>query len=290
MNLREKEIVLMEIQPHPIAFMDLYIIFLVPILINIYLIFKANYIVGSILQILNAELLSEDQMKMIIWTLMNIFPFIIMFLVKSAVKWLLIGSLMTIVAIIIKIQYGVSCEILGIIFGIAGLGLTNTYRKAHKYYITNERIVMEFKFIRHKHREIELRDIRELIVEKGIIGRILDVGTILPITSSGLGIGEDISMIGGAGKIKNINIGIGAGRTIKVPRGRSPYTLFGVKKPLKIKELISKEKSKHEEDHILTEISNKLERIIGDEEKEPATLHEKRIEDSGREGLNRFQL
>ena len=290
MNLREKEIVLMEIQPHPIAFMDLYIIFLVPILINIYLIFKANYIVGSILQILNAELLSEDQMKMIIWILMNIFPFIIMFLVKSAVKWLLIGSLMTIVAIIIKIQYGVSCEILGIIFGIIGLGLTNIYRKAHKYYITNERIVMEFKFIRHKHREIELRDIRELIVEKGIIGRILDVGTILPITSSGLGIGEDISMIGGAGKIKNINIGIGAGRTIKVPRGRSPYTLFGVKKPLKIKELISKEKSKHEEDHILTEISNKLERIIGDEEKEPATLHEKRIEDSGREGLNRFQL
>ncbi|RLE56423.1 MAG: hypothetical protein DRJ30_02105 [Candidatus Methanomethylicota archaeon] len=290
MNLREKEIVLMEIQPHPIAFMDLYIIFLVPILINIYLIFKANYIVGSILQILNVELLSEDQMKMIIWTLMNIFPFIIMFLVKSAVKWLLIGSLMIIVAIIIKIQYGVSCEILGIIFGIIGLGLTNIYRKAHKYYITNERIVMEFKFIRHKHREIELRDIRELIVEKGIIGRILDVGTILPITSSGLGIGEDISMIGGAGKIKNINIGIGAGRTIKVPRGRSPYTLFGVKKPLKIKELISKEKSKHEEDHILTEISNKLERIIGDEEKETATLHEKRIEDSGREGLNRFQL
>jgi len=53
-----------------------------------------------------------------------------------------------------------------------------------------------------KRREVFYDRISDLIFERSILGRILNFGSIIPLTASGIGTGMDISLIGaGVGKI-----------------------------------------------------------------------------------------
>ncbi|MEM3615328.1 MAG: PH domain-containing protein, partial [Candidatus Methanomethylicia archaeon] len=186
-----------------------------------------------------------------------------MFIMKSSIKWLVTGILMVAIPIIVEMKIEIITKTtMGVILGIIWLALSNMYRKAHTYYITNERVISEYKFLREKHREINYQYLSDIIVEKGIIGRILNIGTVIPVSTAGLGLGGEIAAISGKLDVKQATLGVIAGASINIPKGRSPNILFGVKNPMKIKEIISQEIAKHSESGLLTKISENLEKVL----------------------------
>lgn len=273
-ELRRDEKIVKQLKPHPIAFTDLYSIFLYLIIINIlfYIYYQdiTNWllklpIVGWIPQI-------KDYLTLTIWGLSIILPFLVIALIKAVWKWFILSLITVILGAIFKIKLQIPEQAPAIIIGLIGLSLVEMYRKGHTYYITNQRIITELKFITQKQREFSYSKLNELIVSKGIIGRIFNVGTIIPITATGMGLGEDIAAagIGTTTKIKGVEIGGGVigGKTVVVPRGRSAYTLFGVKNPVKIKELISQYAWQQEETPILRKIAEDIEKLVYKEEEE----------------------
>ncbi|MEM3709797.1 MAG: PH domain-containing protein, partial [Nitrososphaerales archaeon] len=150
-----------------------------------------------------------------------------------------------------------------IIASILGSILTEFYRRGHAFYVTDQRIISELRFLSYKRRELTYDKINDLALTKGILGRIFNYGTIFPITASGFGLGEDLAVATagmGATSKKGFSggIAVSGGRTISVPRGRSSYVLFGVRNPNEVYEIISKNIHGYEEAPYLKKILEEL--------------------------------
>lgn len=270
----------MRIKPHPISFIELYLISTYIIVFSIILRFYVNEIVEKIIENMGKPFFPIDYMPIIVWATITILPFIVMFIAKSSMKWLLIGIFTIVIPIVIKFKFGIEESTLTLIMGIIYFTMSNMYRNAHTYYITSERIISEYKFLREKSREINYQYITDVVVEKGIIGRIFNVGVIIPISTAGLGLGGEIAAISGKIDLKQASLGVVAGKSIVIPKGRSPNVLFGVKDPMKVKEIISKEISKHSESGLLSKISENLEKVLekvksGESESSSRTIGDK---------------
>lgn len=271
-ELRRDEKIIKQIKPHPLAFTDLYSIFLYLIIINILFLIYYQDITNWLLKLPIVGWIPQLQayLTLTAWSLSIILPFLAIALLKATWKWFILSLIAMILGIIFKFKFQIPEQAPAIIIGLIGLSLVEMYRKGHTYYITNQRIITELKFITQKQKEFSYSKLNELIVKQGIIGRIFNIGTIIPITATSLGLGEDITAtgIGATTNVKGIKIGggIAGGKTVIVPRGRSAYTLFGVKNPIKIKELISKHAWQQEETPILRKIAEDIEKLVYEKE------------------------
>lgn len=261
-KLREGEELILKLKPHPIAFMELYFTGLYVAIASIIARIYADELALKVSKLLGLNIVPIEYMSTLVWAFTIMIPFIVMFIAKSSIKWLAAGLIMVIASIAIKFETGISESTSSLFMGIVWLALSNMYKNAHTYYITTDRIISEYKFIKEKTREISYQYITDLVVEKGVIGRILNVGTIIPVSTAGLGLGGEIAAISGKIDVKQTSLGVIAGTNIVMPKGRSPNVLFGVKDPMKVKEIISKEMAKHSESGILTKISENLEKIL----------------------------
>lgn len=166
---------------------------------------------------------------------MIIIPGIIIALTQINWKWFALFIAIIVFIMVLKIEFGLDfnqVNLFLISFGIIGALGTEFWRRRHRYYITNLRIVTECM---GKRREVFYDRILDLILERSILGWIFKFGSITPLTGSGIGTGMDISLIGaGVGKsVKEKLLGVmfGGGKTISTPRARSPYILYGIPNP-----------------------------------------------------------
>lgn len=272
-ELRQDERIVEQVKPHPIAFTDLYVIFSYLVIVNVLFYIYYRDVVNWLLTLPIIGWIPQAQgyLALTAWAIIIILPFLIVALMRVVWKWFILSVIAVILGAIFKVKLQIPEQAPALIIGLIGLSLVEMYRKGHMYYITNQRIVTELKFITQKQRELSYSKLNELIVTKGIIGRLLNVGTIIPITATGIGLGGDVAAagVGAAAKVKGIEVGGGVmgGKTVIVPRGRSAYTLFGVKNPVKIKELISQYAWQQEETPILKKIAEDIEKLVYKEEK-----------------------
>jgi membrane protein YdbS with pleckstrin-like domain len=119
-----------------------------------------------------------------------------------------------------------------IIVSIVGFLIVEMYRRSHKYYITNLRIVFKGGLFTKRERTIRYEKIADINSRQGILGQIFGFGTIIPISESGFGLGSDKSMAGGGvevGGTKARLFGfVGGGKEVQTPIARSYYELHGV--------------------------------------------------------------
>lgn len=113
--------------------------------------------------------------------------------------------------------------------------LTFFYVRGHKYWITTKRIVIVKTFIQRNIREIEYGKITDIALEQGILGRIFNFGTIIPITPSTLGTGSIIYTDAFGRIVKS---------TVEAET-QSRYSIYGVKNPMKIRDLINLQLEKY---------------------------------------------
>ena len=273
LKFREDEKVVASLKPHPLAFLDFYALFAYLVSIGaIFWIFESQ-IKAAISNIIPIDW-GVETVFLILWFACLVIPFLVVAVLKITWRWLFlsigIGALGAALELYFKIVH--SLQIPSILIGIIGLALTDVYRRKFDFYITDQRILIELNFVSQKRREILYSKISDLVVEKGWLGSVFKYGSVIPITESGFGLGEDVSAVTVAGtgaplpKGPKITTAVSGGRTVSVPRGRSFYVLFGVRKPETVSDMISQLIHGYEEAPYLRKIAAGVETLVKKEE------------------------
>jgi len=265
LKLNEDEELFLSLRPHPLAFLDFYMIFSYVIIISFIFILYREQIL-SWLESISLLGLLKDQLFILFWGISIILPFLAIAILKITWRWFFFALILVVLGVILVSIYNLPSyymQIPSIIASITGLILTEFYRRGHAFYITSQRIISELRFLSYKRRELTYGKINDIALTKGILGRIFNYGTIFPITASGFGLGQDLAIVTtgmGAALKKGVGAGVAVsgGRTISVPRGRSSYVLFGVRKPDEVYETISKHIHGYEEAPYLKKILDEL--------------------------------
>lgn len=117
------------------------------------------------------------------------------------------------------------------------LGFAEIQRISHSYILTNLRILFRGGTFVSMERQIRYEAITDLDGKQSIFGRIFGYGTLIPITQSGFGLGNDTSqanvMVGGGaakgGVVGGIGVQAGGGKEVAVARARTHDQLTGVR-------------------------------------------------------------
>lgn len=273
LKFREDEKVLAHLEPHPLAFLDFYALFAYLVSIGATFWVFEPQIIGAIGQIIPVGW-GEEAALAILFAACLMIPFLVVAILKITWRWFFLSIGISILSILLRSYFHISngLQIPSILIGIVGFALTDVYRRKFDFYITDHRIIIELNFISQKRREILYSKISDLVVERGGLGRAFNYGSVIPITESGFGLGEDISAVTVAGtgaplpKGPKITTAVSGGRTISVPRGRSFYILFGVRKPNVVADMISQLVHGYEEAPYLKKIAAGVESLVKKEE------------------------
>ncbi len=128
---------------------------------------------------------------------------------------------------------GVFLPVYTVIASIIGFLIVELFRRSHRYIISNQRIVFKGGVITKEQRTLRYDKISDINTKQGILGQIFGFGTVIPISQSGFGLGNDQSFAGGGvqgGVTKRIGLlgFFGGGKGVQTPRTRSYYELHGV--------------------------------------------------------------
>lgn len=267
LNLIDREEIIRVLKPHPLSFYWLYIIWLYVIGVGIILLAYSDELLSALEGI---PFLPSQYPYMVLWILAILAPGIVIALFRIHWKWF---ALFAVIAVgITALAYQLSLNVvhqnaLLTLVGVVGLCGVELYRLSHSYIITNFRIVTETGFIGTKRRTLLYSKINDLIVEKSFLGKIFNYGTLIPVSASGMGLGEDFAIVGAGvgGQVPSgpgAGVMVGGGQSVSTPRGRSPYILFGVTHPDEVQSMIFGLMHAMEEGHYLQKISQDLEELV----------------------------
>jgi len=273
-KLLKDEKILEEVSPHPFSFWPYYVFFLYYIVIGGYMYSKYDDLLQSIVSFVGSGLIASI-LLVALWWLILIIPAVIFALLQISSRWVILYTLIAVVGTYAlyanKIALG---QIWLITIGIGVLGFISTefYRRAHKYIITNKRIVMGtyLGLFGTYERDILYSKIEDLVLKQGFLGKIFNYGTIVPTTASGIGTGVDVAKVeagvgvgaekGGVGA--GVGIAVGGERGVVTPRGRSWFILYGVPDPQRIYDLIITQMHEREPAQYLQKQVELLEKLV----------------------------
>lgn len=240
-KIQNGEKLIRKIRPHPLAFYKLYLIWIYLVLVGLF------FMEGPQIEIGN---MSPETSAWFAWWVSIIVPAILIALFRINWRWLFALVIPGLVAYYLPEQtwYLASLEtynlsLLGdqnlilMSFGALGILGTEMHRRSHRYYITSWRLILESGHLGVHRRTLLYKNINDLVVEQSVFGRIFNFGTVIPITASGFGLGNDFSIAGAAIGTK-ATVGAGGGKTISTPRARSYHLMEGIPRPDEIHDLI----------------------------------------------------
>ncbi|VUT26670.1 MAG: Bacterial membrane flanked domain protein [Candidatus Methanolliviera sp. GoM_asphalt] len=239
LSLIEGETILREASPHPLSFLNILSLSLFWLIWGIFLFWFFNSDYWSSMASWLAGFGAEAPAIVIIWLAGVIFAGIMASVLM--IRWRIFAIYLFIAAMGILLMYRIQCSnyvkfILeySIVVLIIGLGITELYRRSHRYFLTNFRVVLQGGILRKMERTLRHEKITDVGGIQGPLGRIFNFGTITPITGSGFGMGTDQTFAAGGGSSGGKRGGVrggviaGGGQEVQTPRARSYHELFGV--------------------------------------------------------------
>ncbi len=230
MRLMRGEELLVDTRPHPLAFAGLYVLYGYVLTVGILLWMRP-------LNVRLPEFLPVEGEVLSLWVVLVV-PLIIASLIKISWRWALASVILAALSTYMRMQ-GYPLWLPEVAFGLPGILSVDFYRRGHRYYVTSRRLVMEKRFLTVRKRELPISKINDVIVEIPLLGRIFNFGTVIPLTASGLGVGEDLALAGTSMKVSRFEVGVAGGRGVNVPRARTFLALYGVPDPDRISGIIS---------------------------------------------------
>lgn len=230
----DNETVETKLTPHVLSFVHLHLLWALPLLWSIFLLWLYNAPVWDTITLgLDAPL------AVVVWiaglALMGIAASI------ALVRWRIFFAYCAVMAagLLIAWQLDRWDEVWLFLPGytmlvfLVGLPLVEIYRHSHTYVLTNLRIVLQGGLIRSRQRSIRYEKISDVDSSQGLLGKLFGFGTIIPITASGFGMGDDESFAGGGVAVSpKKKVGFfgfaGGERGVNTPRARSYYELHGI--------------------------------------------------------------
>jgi len=243
----------MKLKPHPLAFWHLYAISLLLVALGYVMERIYALVAGFTLRLPLPFLQQYNAVNVLVFWGVLVGAGVIIGLVYLRVTSLLIFSAIALSGTLLTEYFKMPLQVhlwLLVVCGLAGIAFAEFYRRGHNYYITNLRVVMEKSFISYDSRQFTYNRIEDLAIVQGLLGRVLNYGTIVPVTASGFGLGEDSASAGiGAGlgvggkRLSPVGAGVGfsagGGRAVLIPRGRTYHTLYGIPRPREVQHAIA---------------------------------------------------
>lgn len=242
----ENEIIHQKFQPHKLSFIGLYILSIYIIIWTLFIFWLINSpywdTVGSILPF-------ESISIMILWWGGLLTGGIIasLLLVKWRIFFIYLGILLIGTLTMHYQNWNVENNFFILVYAalisLCGLLIIDIYRRSHKYYITNFRLVLQGGLFKFRERTLRYDKITDIEGSQGILGFLFRFGDIIPITQSGFGLGADATFAGMGTDItptKKSRLGFftGGQKEIQAPRTRSYYKLQGAYPYRNIKSLL----------------------------------------------------
>lgn len=257
----------MVLRPHPLAFAGLYVLWAYIAGVSLFYIFGKDLVTSGASSIPLIGSLVAGAAHLILWGVLILVPLIIVSVVKITWKYMLLGILIGIVAPAVMAYLGWPTYpwlgVLGIVTAVLGAVFTELHRRAHIYYITDRGIVMEYRGLtKTVRREVLYSQITDIVLEKGLLGKIFGFGNVIPITGSGLGLGADTANVGvavGGGKGVKGGVIVMGGKGVNVPRSRTFLMLYAVPDPEKAYDVIVEAMRESEEAPYLKKILKAIE-------------------------------
>lgn len=229
-----------------------------------------NAIMGMFFGSMIYTISSQEYLPVLLWTVMIVGVGFGISIFRISWRWIFIMIFVSLISVGITLGLGLPGEAtyyIAIVLSIVGIIGVELFRRSHRFYVTNFRIITQLKFIGYKENALSYDKINNIVIEQPLVGRIFNFGTLIPITASGLGMGDDFTAVtlGAAGKKGEGHIIGGAitgGRSINVPRTRSSYALFGVAHPKEIYNIVSGYIQEYVEAPYLKEMSKDLKDIL----------------------------
>ena len=262
MRLLEGEKVVMELKPHPLAFMRYISLCIYYLAMGIFF----YSIWGHVAQALAIPILGPTTVLTIWWILILVGPLLVGLF--HITYWPLLCSIgVGILGTVGVLMWGWPLTSLGaytVVCSIIGFFLVELYRRGHTYYITDQRLILTKRFLRKEERYLHYEHIIETNIRQGLIGQIFNFGTITPVTSSGLGVGQDFTALTVAAPVKRVGLqmAVTGGRTVGVPRARSYMELFGVPRPEEVRDLIERMRAAWRQVPYLRRIATATEQLL----------------------------
>ncbi|MBS7641140.1 MAG: PH domain-containing protein [Candidatus Bathyarchaeia archaeon] len=276
-DLFSSERVEVSLKPHPLSFLKYYLacLYLSLIAIAFHIICQwlrqnvwSNPSIAWLLNLLFSivpGLRSEEMVSLIIfWAILVLSGLLMGVLWVSKMPLLymiLIGASGTILEIYLYPEPATKSAIL-FLSTVIGLILVDIYRRGHEFLLTNYRIIAIKRFIGKEVREVMYDKISDLYMHQGLLGRIFNYGTIIPVSESGFGLGEDASLAtasaGTIAKGGSIGITVGGKRSVSRPRAATYFSLYGVPDPRRIRGIIGSKMLEMKEAPILRRIEGLL--------------------------------
>ncbi len=279
-ELLKNERIVLKTKPHPVSFWPYYVFFIYYIIISLIIITNTDSIVNwfnnSVLSFLGVT--GIDVVFVAIWWIILIVPALLVSIIRISWRWLILYVLFAITGTYLMYKYGFSPIDLyyaTIAIGFIGIVLTDLYRRSHEYILTNFRIIAMLGFLGLKSRDVFYSKITDVFTEQGMLGKVFNYGTVIPITPAGIGTGFDAAKVEvGVGGAKKVPAGptVGGGvaiegeKAVTVPRGRSSFILYGVPNPEQVRKIVLENMAAKEEAPYLERTVELLEKLV--EEKE----------------------
>lgn len=261
-----EERILASLHPHPLAFAGQALLWVYVLVVSIVMYFMGNQVSTSFRSIPVIGGLLGAYGEYVVYALAIVIPTLIYALVKIVWRYFLLTLLIAVgvplvLALVVKLPLRYTF-IVGAVAGILGVLAVEMHRRAHKYIVTDRRIIFEYSGLFKKiRRDLVYSRVSDIILEKGVLGKLFDFGNLIPISQPGLGLGSDMSFVtlgGSVGKDVRAGLAVTGGRSVKVPRSRSFYMLYGVPHPERVYDMIIEAIKASEEAPYLKKILDKM--------------------------------
>jgi hypothetical protein len=246
-SLLHGEEVDLTLQPHPVAFIDLYLLWG----IAAGLAAAAMLLSGSITEFLSPERLPDFILRTLapsrVSGLATLLVFFLMVaIVETAVAfvrsnfWWLIGGLTIALGsvVVFLVTSMTAGQILFLPLGIALIGMSQIefFRLSHRFTLTNRRIVFtrRFALTQHIHTEAYYHHITNLVVKHTSLERLVGAGTVIPVMASGLNVGSEVVSVTGHFLLFSTS----GSRERRLPRSLPYLCFFGVRRPDEVAAII----------------------------------------------------
>ncbi len=123
---------------------------------------------------------------------------------------------------------------------LAALVAVDLYRRSFHYVITRHTVSIRGGLLSSTERSVMISKINDVVVVKPFLGKLLGYGHVIPVTATQIGLGETFSLTGVAAKVPKtpVEVGVGGGRSIVDFRPRPNNSLFGVREPVMVREIL----------------------------------------------------
>jgi membrane protein YdbS with pleckstrin-like domain len=245
-DLLNNEELKLKLKPHPLSFLGLQMIPTALLALGIFLFWFFNTEQTGWVKVVSDFVATPYILWLIGLAIISVIESL------ALIRWRIFFAHMAIFAagmlIVGKLNWWEQIEIfapaLTIACALVGFVGVELYRQSHEYLVTNFRLIFRGGIVTRRERTLRYDKITDIDGSQGPLGRIFGFGTILPITQSGFGLGNDTAFAaGGVGTQiargrANVNVMAGGGKEVQTPRARSYYELHGIVPYSKVKNLL----------------------------------------------------